>query len=108
MKFLIAIETGTESTTSGVVVPALPGCFSAAILWKKRSTTRQRRSKPFARSWQRMAKTDVQIERYFGSAEKINITVPGRVLSRIDDYAKRRGLSRSGFLVQAAQEAMTH
>lgn len=55
-----------------------------------------------------MAKTDVQIERYFGSAEKINITVPGRVLSRIDDYAKRRGLSRSGFLVQAAQEAMTH
>lgn len=29
MKFLIAIETGTESTTSGVVVPALPGCFSA-------------------------------------------------------------------------------
>jgi hypothetical protein len=46
------------------------------------------------------------IERYFGPAEKINITVPGLILKRIDDYAVRRGESRSGFLVRAAEEAI--
>ncbi|MGA1677520.1 MAG: type II toxin-antitoxin system HicB family antitoxin, partial [Pseudomonadales bacterium] len=44
--------------------------------------------------------------RYFGPAEKINITVPARVLIRIDEFARQRGKSRSGFLVRAAQEAM--
>jgi predicted RNase H-like HicB family nuclease len=29
MKFNIAIEPGTENTAYGVVVPDLPGCFSA-------------------------------------------------------------------------------
>lgn len=29
MKFIIAIEPGTETTAFGVVVPDLPGCFSA-------------------------------------------------------------------------------
>ena len=29
MKFLIAIEPGTGTTAYGVVVPDLPGCFSA-------------------------------------------------------------------------------
>ena len=30
MKFPIAIETGTANQTWGVVVPDLPGCFSAS------------------------------------------------------------------------------
>lgn len=29
MKFTIAIEAGTKTTAFGVVVPDLPGCFSA-------------------------------------------------------------------------------
>lgn len=49
---------------------------------------------------------DVPVEKYFGAAEKINITVPKMILTRIDDYAKRHGQSRSGFLVEAAREAM--
>lgn len=52
------------------------------------------------------AVVDVPVERYFGPAEKINITVPGRVLARIDAFARRHGESRSGFLVRAAQQAM--
>jgi hypothetical protein len=52
------------------------------------------------------AMVDVPVERYFGPAEKINITVPARVLARIDDYARRHGESRSGFLVRAAQVVM--
>ncbi|MBS0422690.1 MAG: type II toxin-antitoxin system HicB family antitoxin [Proteobacteria bacterium] len=49
---------------------------------------------------------DVPIERLFGPAEKINITVPGRLLKQIDDYAKSHGQTRSGFLTNAAVEAM--
>ena len=49
---------------------------------------------------------EVLVERYMGPAEKINITMPRMLLSRIDDYAKAHGISRSGFLAQAAQQAM--
>ena len=50
---------------------------------------------------------DVPIERYFGPAEKVNITVPARVLRRIDEYARAHGQSRSGFLTHAAVSEMT-
>jgi metal-responsive CopG/Arc/MetJ family transcriptional regulator len=49
---------------------------------------------------------EVPVERYFGPAEKINITVPARVLAHIDEFVRKRGESRSGYLVRAAQEAM--
>lgn len=49
---------------------------------------------------------DVPIERFFGRAEKINITVPGRLLKRIDEHAKKHGQTRSGFLTRAALDAM--
>jgi hypothetical protein len=39
---------------------------------------------------------DAPVEKYFGPAEKINITVPQATLARIDSYAKAHGLSRSG------------
>ena len=49
---------------------------------------------------------DVPVERFFGPAEKINITVPGRLLKQIDEYARAHGETRSGFLTKAALEAM--
>jgi hypothetical protein len=49
---------------------------------------------------------EVQVERYFGPAEKINITVPSLTLKRIDEHAVHHGESRSGFLVRAAEEWM--
>jgi predicted RNase H-like HicB family nuclease len=41
-----------------------------------------------------------------GSARRINVTLPEDVLMRIDRYAEQHGLSRSGFLAQAAKKAM--
>ena len=38
--------------------------------------------------------------------EKITITIPGYILAKVDDYAKSLGLTRSGFLVQAAEPAI--
>jgi predicted RNase H-like HicB family nuclease len=39
--------------------------------------------------------------------KRINITIPERDLESIDDYAKRRKMSRSAFLLEAAKHAMT-
>ena len=39
--------------------------------------------------------------------KRINITIPERDLESIDDYARRRKMSRSAFLLEAAKRAMT-
>ncbi|WP_407648386.1 type II toxin-antitoxin system HicB family antitoxin [Aliidongia dinghuensis] len=44
--------------------------------------------------------------KYVGRTEKINITIPGYILAKVDDYAKSLGLTRSGFLVQATERAI--
>lgn len=49
---------------------------------------------------------DVTVDRFFGPAEEINITVPGRLLKQIDKYAKSHGQTRSAPLTKAALEAM--
>ena len=38
---------------------------------------------------------------------RVNITVPEDMLRKIDSMAKKKGLSRSAFLVRAAQSAIT-
>jgi predicted RNase H-like HicB family nuclease len=37
---------------------------------------------------------------------RVNVTLPGDILEQIDRYAEAHGLSRSGFLAQAAKKAM--
>jgi predicted RNase H-like HicB family nuclease len=39
-------------------------------------------------------------------AVRVNITIPANDLRRIDDFARRRGMTRSGFLLRAAKEAV--
>jgi predicted RNase H-like HicB family nuclease len=130
MKFIIAIESGTQTTAWGVTVPDLPGCFSAGDTLDEamenareaidqhvgimiedgvdippsRSLTTLQADPEYA-GWV-WAVVDVPVEKYLGPAEKINITVPRLVLARIDDYTKAHGMSRSGFLVEAARLAM--
>ena len=130
MKFIIAIEPGDADQCFGVVVPDLPGCFSAgdtldeafenakeAIeLWCETViedggmipagsslTTLQANEDFLGWIW---SVIDAPVERYLGPAEKVNITLPKILLSRIDDYVKAHGSTRSGFLAQAARQAM--
>ena len=130
MKFMIALEPGTETTAWGVAVPDVPGCFSAGdtmeeamgnarqaieqhvevliedgVQVPKPRTLAHWQANPEYAGWV-WAVVDVPVEKYLGPAEKINITVPRLVLARIDEYAKTRGMSRSGFLVEAARSAM--
>lgn len=130
MKFAIAIEPGSKKTAFGVAVPDLPGCFSAgdtveeafdnareAIEAHTEVMAEEGRELPKPRPMGEIQAdeeyrgwtwgiVDVPVERFFGPAEKINITVPGRLLKQIDDYAKKHGQTRSGFLTSAALDAM--
>ena len=127
MKFLIAIERGTDTTAYGVMVPDLPGCFSAgdtleeafanaveAIDGHVEVVIADGGAIPAAAdpgvhiddpdfagmSW---GYVEVPIEKYLGPAERINVTIPARQLERIDTFARAIGESRSGFLVRAAE-----
>lgn len=130
MKFIIAIEPGTVSTAFGVVVPDLPGCFSAgdtldaavdnareAIeLWCQTviedggdvpmaKTLAEHQADPDYAGWI-WAIVEVPVERYFGPAEKLNITLPRLLLVKIDEHVRAHGETRSGFLADAARMAM--
>ncbi len=49
---------------------------------------------------------DLDVTRIDPSPKRVNISLPGSLLSQIDEYAEAHHLSRSGFLARAAQEAM--
>ncbi|MCI1193535.1 type II toxin-antitoxin system HicB family antitoxin [Calidifontimicrobium sp. SYSU G02091] len=130
MKFPIALEPGTATTAWGVVVPDLPGCFSAGDTAEQafanaveaieahlellaedgldiqlpRPLDHWQADPQFA-GWV-WGLVEVDTSRFEGKAEKINITLPRRLLARVDEYARAHGMTRSGFLAQAAQRAM--
>jgi predicted RNase H-like HicB family nuclease len=111
MKFTIAIEAGTKKTAFGVVVPDLPGCFSAgdtveeafdnaraAIKIHCETLAEDKKDMPVARAmseWQR-------------SKEFKGWTWgPAVTLRRIDAYVESHNVdSRSAFLAKAAEEVM--
>ncbi len=129
MKFTVVLHTD-DGQHYGVTVPDLPGCFSGgdgiedalesvleaidlhvetlledgAELPARQPIAAHQANPDYAGGvW---AVVNAPVEKYFGPADKINITVPRLILARIDDYAKRHGMSRSGFLVEAARTAM--
>lgn len=129
MKYPVVLHTDDDAHY-GVTVPDLPGCFSAgdgvedalqSVLEAidlhleglvedggdvplPRNIAEHQANPDFANGvW---ALVDVDVSRFDGKAEKINITVPKRVLAQIDAYAKAHGATRSGFLVEAARRAM--
>ena len=128
MRYPIAIETGDETHAFGVVVPDLPGCFSAgdtldeaiinakeAIeLWMEiviedgkpipeASPVAKHQANPELMGWI-WAVVEVDLSKLSGKAKRVNITLPERVLFNIDRAAARLGDSRSGLLAKAALE----
>ena len=127
MKFPIAIETGTASQTWGVVVPDLPGCFSASDkgideaidnakeaieLWietaldmdqvipKPSPITELQKRKEF-KGWI-WAMVEINPALMSDEVERVNITLPKRVLARLDSKAKKYGETRSGLIAHMA------
>jgi predicted RNase H-like HicB family nuclease len=130
MRYPIAIEVGDKRHAYGVVVPDLPGCFSAgdtleealsnaqeAILLHLEGLLDEKRliPKPSAlaslqrkrafKAWT-WAVVDVDLSELGDKAARINITLPQRILRAVDAHARRSGETRSGFLARAAIDAM--
>ncbi|MGH8147175.1 MAG: type II toxin-antitoxin system HicB family antitoxin [Rhodanobacteraceae bacterium] len=126
MRYPIAIELGTDKCAYGVMVPDIPGAFSAgdsleeaianaeeAILLALEDTgsipepsalENLVSSKRYA-GWT-WAVANVDLSKLNGKAVRVNITLPDRLLHSIDTYARTHGETRSGFLARAALGAM--
>jgi predicted RNase H-like HicB family nuclease len=132
LKYPIAIEPGDGTTACGVVVPDLPGCFSggdtldeaidnskeAIALWIEtvlddngtipapgNLAEHVKNSEFSGWTW---AVVEVDGTMLDDRSERVNISVPKRILARIDRYASAHGETRSGFLVNAAMERIIH
>lgn len=134
MLYPIAISAGDEQHAWGVEVPDIPGCFSAgenlddalamareAIEGHLELLAEEGEPIPEARSltlhasnpeyagctW---AVVDIDVTRYMGKAEKLNITLPRHLLARIYAYVKSHPeqRSRSGLLAEAALRVLQH
>lgn len=127
MRYPVAIELGNEDQAYGVVVPDLPGCFSAGdsldealgnteeaiILWidamldakqpipRPSSVDALRAEHPEWANWV-WAVIQVDPARLDDKIERVNITLPRRVLARLDAAAREAGESRSGYIARLA------
>ncbi|PIT79222.1 hypothetical protein B9Z39_12155 [Limnohabitans sp. JirII-29] len=130
MKYPIAIEPENATTSWGVVVPDLPGCFSASDsgmdeaienakeaieLWIETaldlgqtipaasSITQLQRKREF-KGWV-WAVAEIDPALLSDEIERVNITLPKRVLARLDAKAKAFGESRSAYIAHLAISA---
>lgn len=124
MRYPILIEEGTDTAAFGVVVPDLPGCFSAgdtldeaveaakeaAAAWIDTalddgtpvpgpSTLDEARRLRGYTGWA-VGVIDIEDALFDDTIERINITLPRRVLRRLDDMARSAGQSRSGLVAR--------
>ena len=99
MRYPIAIERGTETAAYGVVVPDLPGCFSAGDTLDEAipvPTDMDALVADHAYAGWILAAVMVDPALLDDKTERINITLPRRVLLRLD--ARAAGASRSGYI----------
>ncbi len=120
-----------EDSAYGVIVPDLPGCFSAgdtieeaiqnakeAIECHIAGLLLDNESIPLKKPIEEhlenpdfrdgvLAVVKVDISRISGKTIRINVSLPERFLKQIDDYTEHHGGNRSGFLVDAALSYMS-
>jgi predicted RNase H-like HicB family nuclease len=128
MRYPIAIEPGTDTTAFGVVVPDLPGCFSAGDTLDEAVSSAEEAAAawidaaldageaiPAPTSLDAIRRNPAYAGWAFGvitidpallddTTERVNITLPRRVLKRLDTQARAAGESRSGYIAQLTLE----
>ena len=132
MRYPVAIEPGTENTAFGIVIPDLPGCFSAGDTLDEAMAGAEEavaawidsaldagdpvpapgsldalRHDPAYAGW---AFGVVTIDQALldDTTERVNITLPRRVLRRLDAMADAAGESRSGFIAHMTLGSARH
>ena len=129
MRYPIAIEPRTERSDYGVVIPDLPGCFSAGetleeaiagaeeagLAWidaaldtgeavPPPSTLEAIRANPEYAGWILSVLT-IDPAALDDTVERVNVTLPRRVLRRLDEDARAAGETRSGYIAKLALRA---
>lgn len=127
MNYPVVIHKDKDSDY-GVTVPDLPGCFSAgetmeealenaleAIFCHAEGLVMDGEPVPKATSIEKHRNNDsykdgiwalvtVDLSKISGKAKRINITIPERLLVQVDNFAKKKGETRSGLFLSAAME----
>jgi predicted RNase H-like HicB family nuclease len=128
MRYPVAIEAGSDGTAFGVVVPDLPGCFSAGDTLDEAMTGAEEavaawidaaldagmaipapssldtiRLNPAFAGWT-FAIVTLDPALLDDRTERVNITLPRRVLKRLDALARAAGETRSGYIAQLTLE----
>ena len=131
MQYPIAIEWGDEHTATGVQIPDIPGAVTAGDSFEEAYDAAIEiahiRLEEIASSGERVPMPspllahrqnpdfaemgwgllEIDISPYLGKTEKVNVTLPGFVIQRIDRYVRdHRIKSRSSFLAEAALEKL--
>lgn len=129
MRYPVVVHKDATSDF-GVTVPDLPGCFSTGTTLDEalemareaiechlegllldddpipapRTLGEHRENPEYADGlW---ALVDVDFAKLGSKFERVNVSLPARVLALVDRYARAHGETRSGFLARAAIEVM--
>lgn len=132
MLYPIAVEKGSETEAYGVIVPDIAGCFSAgdtfeealenvkeAIAGHLEILAEDGEDIPLASEASKYlsdseyngfiwAVVDIDVSRYLGKSEKVNVTLPSRLIRLIDDKVgkDKHYKSRSAFLAAGAEKML--
>lgn len=127
MRFYIGLIHKDGESDFGVSFPDLPGCVTAgttldearafaeeSLALHLQGLTEDKEAVPVPSSLDEIMRAPENRDgvvmlvpaRIDTRAVRVNITLPADVLERIDAYAEEHGLSRSGFLAQAAKHEM--
>lgn len=129
MRYPIAIEPGNDSAAWGVVVPDLPGCFSAGDTQEEAIVNAEEAIEawieaaldagqeiPAPSSLQDLQSANPEYAGWVwglvkidpdaldNTVERVNISLPRRVLHRLDVLAKTESESRSGLIARMTIE----
>jgi predicted RNase H-like HicB family nuclease len=131
IEYPICIEWGDENTAHGIQVPDIPGAVTAGDTFEEAytaaveiaqlmleecvargeavpmpSSATHHRSNPDyeGMGW---GMIEIDITPYLGKTEKVNVTLPGFVIQKIDRFVRDHNIrSRSSFLSDAAMEKL--
>lgn len=130
MKYPVVLHKDKDSDY-GVTFPDLPGCFSAGSSIEEALAMAQEAAEchiegllidsepvPIATSIEKhknnsnyknglWALIEIDLTKLSLKSKRINITLPERLLTAVDHFAKRHGETRSGLLAQAVTEYMS-
>lgn len=128
MLYPVYVHAGDATHAHGVTFPDFPGCFAAADDWAALPAAMQEAVQahfhgepdavPQPTALEQLAAdahysggvwllADIDLSRIDTSPVRLNISLPSNLVQQIDAWASEKGMTRSGFLAQAARSAMS-